>query len=66
MGAEQSCANDIEIGESLPTSSNIYKIWTTVAPARYEKNQDVTVFTKNFTENDTEETRKFYENGIKV
>lgn len=68
MGSGQSSSLDeVEFGESLPTtSSNVHKIWTSISPARYQKTQNVTVFLKNFNKSETEETKKFYENGTNV
>jgi hypothetical protein len=66
MGAAESVLKEVEVGEALPLTSGIYRIWTDVHPCVYRGRRKTTVFIRSFAETDSEETRKFFENGIQV
>ncbi len=66
MGVQHSILKDVEGGECLSETCLLYKCWSSVFPGRYRAELSVTVFLREFAETDSEETRKFFENGIQV
>lgn len=66
MGAGESVMKDVQMGEALPATSGVYRIWSDVHPCVYRDRRKATVFIRSFADTDSEETRKFFENGIQV
>lgn len=76
MGATESSLQEkceLKIGESIPTTTGVYKIWTNVAPCvklihmnKNVKKHSSLLFVRNFSETDSEETINFFQNGIQV
>uniref|UniRef100_A0A914W3S4 Protein kinase domain-containing protein n=1 Tax=Plectus sambesii TaxID=2011161 RepID=A0A914W3S4_9BILA len=66
MGAAESAMKDLQVGEALPATSGVYRIWTDVHPCVYRGQRKATVFIRSFADTDSEETRKFFENGIQT
>lgn len=67
MGNAESLNKDVQIGESLCGSCPILsKIWTSISPGIYKGQRKVTIFVKEFTVSDSDDTKAFFENGVNV
>lgn len=67
MGSSESALRkDIEIGEEVPRTAAVYRIWSDVFPCVEGKRWRRTLFVRRFAKTDSNETRCFFENGIKV
>uniref|UniRef100_F1KVM3 Protein-associating with the carboxyl-terminal domain of ezrin n=1 Tax=Ascaris suum TaxID=6253 RepID=F1KVM3_ASCSU len=66
MGSSESALRkDIEIGEEVPRTAAVYRIWSDVFPCVEGKRWRRTLFVRRFAKTDSNETRCFFENGIK-